>query len=64
MDNRPVPGNRQLLQMAHLITQTMACTELCESMQSMTLCQDRRKAGSCTLNTWDLCLDIADTVLA
>ena len=32
MDNRPVPGKGQLLQMAHLITQTMACTELCESI--------------------------------
>ena len=51
MDNRPVPGKRQLLQMAHLITQTMACTELCESIQSCA--HGRCKSGSGTLNTWD-----------
>ena len=64
MDNRPFPGKRQLLQMAHLITQTMACTGLCESMQSVILCSRWTQVWEPHPQHLAFCLDCAGTLMA
>ena len=64
MDTRPVFGKRQLLQMVHLITQTMACTEPCESIYAVTLCSRLTQVWELHRHTLGTCVDCTGFVLA